>query len=48
MGWDLGLESRIWATRLASGCQDWDLGLMGGGGMEKEEEEEKKKEKIPV
>ena len=54
LGWDLGLEARIWALRLGFGPRDWDLGLetgiwasrlgFEGGGTEEEEEE---KEKIP-
>ena len=36
--WDLGLQARIWASR---------LGFEGGGMEEEEEEEEEKKEKIP-
>ena len=50
----MGLEARIWASRLGFGPQDWNLGLetgiwasrlgFEGGGTEEEEEE---KEKIP-
>ena len=50
-GWDLGLETGIWASRLEFGPRDWDFGLetgiwasrlgFEGGGTEKEEEEEK-------
>ena len=44
LGWDLGLEARIWALRLEFGPQDWDL---REGGMEEEEEKVERKEKIP-
>ena len=30
MGWDLGLEGGIWASRLGFGPQDWNLGLEAG------------------
>ena len=55
----MGLEARIWATKLGFGSRNWDLGLgtgiwasrLGGGGRmeeeEMEEEEEEEKEKIP-
>ena len=51
----MGLEAKIWASRLGFGLQDWDLGLetgiwasrlrFEGGGTKKKEEKEK--EKIP-
>ena len=51
----MGLEARIWASRLGFGPRDWDLGLetgiwasrlgFEGGGMK--EKEKKKEEKIP-
>ena len=45
----MGLEAKIWASRLGFGLQDWDLGLeTGRGGTKKEEKEmEKENEKIP-
>ena len=54
----MGLEARVWASRLGFWPQDWDLGLKPGiwvlrlgfegeGTEKKGEEEEKKKEKIP-
>ena len=51
----MGLEARIWASRLGFGPRDWDLGLETGiwasrlgfeGGTKKEKKEEEK-EKIP-
>ena len=42
-GWDLGLETGIWAARLEFGPRDWNM----RGGTAKEEKEQKKKEKIP-
>ena len=48
-GWDLGLETRIWAFWIGFGPRDLDLGLgtriwaseLGEGGGRTEEEEEK-------
>ena len=51
----MGLEARIWASRLGFGPRDWDLGLEAGiwtsrlgfegGGTEKEEKKKKEKKK---
>ena len=30
LGWDLGLEDGIWASRLGSGLYGWDLSLKAG------------------
>ena len=50
----MGLEARIWASRLGFGPGDWDFGLetgiwasrlgFEGGGTEKMEEEEEREE----
>ena len=39
----MGLETRIWASRLGFEPQDWDMSLEGGGQMEEDEEKMKKK-----
>ena len=44
----MGLEARIWASRLGFWPRDWNLGLdtgILGGSTEEEEEEEKEEEK---
>ena len=46
----MGLEARIWASRLGFGPRDWNLGLktgIRGGGTEKEKEKKEEEEKIP-
>ena len=45
----MGLEARIWASRLGFEPQGWDMGFDGGGWTEKEKEKEKeKKEKFAL
>ena len=45
----MGLEARIWASRLGFRAQGWDMSFKGGGRTEKEKEKEKKeKEKFPL
>ena len=39
----MGLETRIWASRLGFEPQDWDMSLEGGGQMEEDEEKMNKK-----
>ena len=39
----MGLETRIWASRLGFEPQDWDMSLEGGGQTEEVEEKMKKK-----
>ena len=39
----MGLEARIWASRLGFRPQGWDMSFEGGGRTEKKEEEEEVK-----
>ena len=42
----MGLEARIWASRLGFRPQGWDMSFEGGGRMEEKEKEKEEKEKF--
>ena len=45
LGLDLGLEARIWASRLGYEPQGYDMSFKGGGMEGEKEKEKKEKEK---
>ena len=54
-GWDLGLESGIWASRLRFGPQGWDMGLEAeiwawrlGGGEVQRRRRRRRRRKFPI